>query len=89
MFRLIVWLILILVVVFFVVFNVDPKVKLHLLPGVTLENIPLALVIIISFTLGVLFGIMVSITQMIKLKLEIRKLQKEVEVKDEDSKQTF
>ncbi|QER42484.1 LapA family protein [Thermodesulfobacterium sp. TA1] len=89
MFRLIVWLILILVVVFFVVFNVDPKVKLHLLPGVTLENIPLALVIIISFTLGVLFGIMVSITQMIKLKLEIRKLHKEVEVKDEDSKQTF
>jgi len=57
MFKLLPWIILLLLVVFFVVFNVEPKVTVHLLPGVVLENIPLALVIIISFVLGVLFWV--------------------------------
>jgi len=57
MFKLLLWIILLLLVVFFVVFNVEPEVTVHLLPGVVLENIPLALVIIISFVLGVLFWV--------------------------------
>lgn len=57
MFKLLLWIILLLLVVFFVVFNVEPKVTVHLLPGVVLENIPLALVIFLSFVLGVLFWV--------------------------------
>jgi len=57
MFKLLPWIILLLLVVFFVVFNVEPKVTVHLLPGVVLENIPLALVIFLSFVLGVLFWV--------------------------------
>ncbi len=69
MFKLIIWIILLLLVVFFVVFNVEPKVTVHLLPGVSLENIPLALVIIVSFVLGVLFGLSFSLVQMLKRSL--------------------
>ncbi len=76
-FRLIFWIIIILIVAFFVVFNVQPQVKVHILPGFTLENIPLALVIIISFILGMLSGVILSLSQVIKYKLEIRKLKKE------------
>ena len=36
MFKLLLWIILLLLVVFFVVFNVEPKVTVHLLPGVVL-----------------------------------------------------
>jgi uncharacterized integral membrane protein len=69
MFKLILWIILLLLVVFFVVFNVEPKVTVHLLPGVALENIPLALVIIVSFVLGLLFGLSFSLVQMLKRSL--------------------
>jgi putative membrane protein len=69
MFKLILWIILLLLVVFFVVFNVEPKVTVHLLPGVALETIPLALVIIVSFVLGLLFGLSFSLIQMLKRSL--------------------
>ncbi|MCD6489645.1 MAG: LapA family protein [Thermodesulfobacterium sp.] len=75
--RLIIWIIITLSVVFFVVFNVEPKVQVHLLPGVTLENIPLALVIIISFILGLLAGMILFLGQIIKYQLELRKVKKE------------
>ncbi len=75
--RLIIWIIITLSVVFFVVFNVEPKVQVHLLPGVTLENIPLALVIIISFILGLLAGMILFLGQIIKYQLELRKTRKE------------
>jgi len=76
LFRLILWVILILAVVFFVIFNVEPRVQVHLLPGFTLENIPLALVIIVSFILGLLAGVILSLSQIIKYKMKIRKLEK-------------
>jgi putative membrane protein len=44
-------------------------VTVHLLPGVALENIPLALVIIVSFVLGLLFGLSFSLVQMLKRSL--------------------
>jgi putative membrane protein len=69
MFKLILWIIFLLLVVFFVVFNVEPKVTVHLLPGVALENIPLALVIIVSFVLGLLFGLSFFLVQMLKRSL--------------------
>ncbi len=74
--RLIVWIIITLLIVFFVIFNVEPRVQVHLLPGFTLENIPLALVIIVSFILGLLAGMILFLGQIIKYKLELRKLKK-------------
>ncbi len=87
-FRLILWIVIILLIVFFVIFNVEPKVQVHLFPGATLENIPLALVIIISFVLGLLSGVILSLSQIIKYKLEIRKLQKQNRLKAEIPSET-
>jgi uncharacterized integral membrane protein len=75
--RLIIWIIIILLIVFFVIFNVEPKVNVHILPGATLENIPLSLVIIISFILGLLSGMMLFLGQIIKYKLELRRAKKQ------------
>ncbi len=69
MLRLILWIVILLAVVFFVVFNVEPKVTVHLFPGVTLENVPLALVIIVSFVLGLLFGLTFALFQMLKRRI--------------------
>jgi len=77
--RLILWIIVILLVVFFVIFNVEPKVKVHLFPGITLENIPLALVIIISFILGLLSGMILFLGQLIKYQLELRRVKKQTQ----------
>lgn len=76
-FRLIIWIIITLLIVFFVVFNIEPKVQVHLFPGMTLENIPLALVIIISFILGLLAGMILFLGQIIKYQLELRRVKKE------------
>ncbi len=80
--RLILWIIVILLVAFFVIFNVEPKIKVHLLPGITLEDIPLALIIIISFILGLLSGIILFLGQLIKYQLELRKVKKQTHNKD-------
>ncbi len=74
--RLIIWIIITLFIVLFVVFNVEPKVNVYILPGVTLENIPLALVIIISFILGLLAGMILFLGQIIKYQLELRRARK-------------
>jgi len=84
LFRLILWIIIILCVVFFVIFNVEPKVQVHLLPGMTFENIPLALVIIVSFILGLLSGVIISLSQVIKYKMELRKLNKQKELQKKE-----
>ncbi len=84
-FRLILWIIIILCVVFFVIFNVEPKVQVHLLPGMTFENIPLALVIIVSFILGLLSGVIISLSQVIKYKMELRKLNKQKELQKKET----
>ena len=76
-FRLIIWIIITLLIVFFVVFNIEPKVQVHLFPGMTLEDIPLALVIIISFILGLLAGMILFLGQIIKYQLELRRVKKE------------
>jgi len=83
--RLILWILIILCVAFFVIFNVEPKVTLHLFPGFTIQNIPLALVIIISFVLGLLAGVIFSLGQVIKYKMKLRRLSKELK---EASKET-
>ncbi len=79
LFRLVLWIAIILIIVFFVIFNVEPKVEVTLFPGVVLQNIPLALVIIISFFIGLLCGALISFTQIVKHKLELRKLRKQLE----------
>lgn len=75
--RLIIWIIFTLLVVFFVIFNFEPKVQVYFFPGVVLENIPLALVIVISFILGLLAGIILLLGEVIKYKWELRKIKKE------------
>lgn len=78
MFRILLWVIMLLLVTFFVVFNVEPKVSVYLLPGFTLEGIPLALVIIVSFLLGLLFGSFIFFAQLLKAKMKINHLEKEL-----------
>ncbi|MGC9109337.1 MAG: LapA family protein [Caldimicrobium sp.] len=77
MFRIILWLIIIILITFFVVFNVEPKVDVHLFPGVTLQAMPLALVIILSFILGFLCGMLILLPQLIKSKIKLSQFEKE------------
>ncbi len=88
MLRIIFWIILVLGLTLFVVFNVEPKVTVHLLPGVSLEGMPLALVIMVSFLLGLLFGLLILFPQIIRARLRENQLTKELQglktVKPED-----
>ena len=88
-FRLIFWVAIILLVAFFVIFNVEPRVEVHVLPGKTLENIPLALVIIVSFIAGLLTGVLLALSQVIKHRLELRKLRKEKEKLEKELLSTY
>lgn len=76
MLKLLVWIILLILVVLFVVFNVDPKVNVYLLPGVSLEGIPLALVIIFSFLIGLLLGLLIIYPQLLKAKFKLYQMEK-------------
>ncbi len=78
MLKIIIWVVIVLSITFFVVFNVEPKVKVSLLPGFTLEEIPLALVIIISFILGLLSGLLIFLSELLRSKLKLSKLEKEI-----------
>ncbi len=88
MLRIIFWIILVLGLTLFVVFNVEPKVTVHLLPGVSLEGMPLALVIMVSFLLGLLFGLLILFPQLYRARLRENQLTKELQglktVKPED-----
>jgi len=77
-FRFLAWLLILVFVLFFVVFNFEPKVVVKIFPGVYLENVPLAVVIIISFILGLLLGLMIAFIQILKYKLQLEKLSKEI-----------
>jgi len=77
MFRIILWLIIIVLITFFVVFNVEPKVDVHLFPSVTLQGMPLALVIILSFILGLLCGMLILLPELIRSKIKLSQLEKE------------
>ena len=76
MLKLLLWIVILLLVVLFVAFNVDPKVTVHLLPGISLEGIPLALVIIFSFVLGLLLGLLLVYPKLLKAKLQIYQLER-------------
>ncbi|MCS7279641.1 MAG: LapA family protein [Thermodesulfobacteriaceae bacterium] len=78
-FKLIFWIIVILLITFFVIFNVEPKVRIFLFPGITLENMPLALVIIISLILGFLSGLLLAFSNILKLQRKIKKLENKKE----------
>lgn len=85
MFRLILWIIILLIFTFFVVFNVEPKVTIHLFPGVSLEGMPLALVIIISFLLGLLSGALILFPKLLKANIKISQLEKNLKKKESQS----
>lgn len=84
-FRLLAWLLILVFVLFFVVFNFEPKVVVTIFPGVYLENVPLAVVIIISFILGLLLGLMIAFIQILKYKLQLEKLSKEIKFSSKNS----
>jgi len=84
-FRLILWIIILLIFTFFVVFNVEPKVTIHLFPGVSLEGMPLALVIIISFLLGLLSGALILFPKLLKANFKIGQLEKELKKRESQS----
>lgn len=75
--RLLGWLFILIFVLFFTVFNFEPKVVVILFPGVYLENVPLAVVIIISFVLGLLAGLIITLVQVLKYRLQLEKLLRE------------
>ncbi|GEM_PF-710777 len=87
--RLVFWVAIILLVAFFVIFNVEPRVEVHVLPGKSIQDIPLALVIIISFVAGLLSGVILSLSQIIKYKLEGRRLRKEKEKLEKELLSTY
>ncbi len=87
MFRIILWIIILLLVTFFVIFNVEPKVSVHLLPGVSLEGMPLSLVIMVSFILGLLFGFLIFFPQLIKAKMRISHLEREIKKSQSQAKE--
>lgn len=82
--RLLGWLFILIFVLFFTVFNFEPKVMVTLFPGVYLENIPLAVVIIISFVLGLLSGLIITFIQALKNRLKLEKLLKEKQDRSQD-----
>ncbi len=84
--RIIIWILIILLITFFIVFNIEPKVRVYLFPGITLENIPLALVIIISFILGLLSGMIIFLGQIVKYQLELRKAKKSENLRSQGGK---
>lgn len=75
--RLIFWIIIILIITFFIIFNVEPRVNIFILPGITLKDMPLALVIIISIILGFISGLLVAFSKIIILQRKIKQLEKE------------
>ncbi|MFN4197222.1 MAG: lipopolysaccharide assembly protein LapA domain-containing protein [Caldimicrobium sp.] len=78
MFKFLLWIILLILVVFFVAFNVNPKVTVHLFPGVSLTDIPLALVIIFSFLLGLLLGLLLLYPKLLKANYQLHRLEKKL-----------
>lgn len=84
--RIIIWILIILLITFFIVFNIEPKVRVYLFPGITLEDIPLALVIIISFILGLLSGMIIFLGQIVKYQLELRKTKKSENLRSQGGK---
>ncbi|MFN4131475.1 MAG: lipopolysaccharide assembly protein LapA domain-containing protein [Caldimicrobium sp.] len=87
MIKLLLWIIFLILIVLFVVFNVDPKVTVHLLPGVSLEGIPLALVIIFSFILGFLLGLLLVYPQLLKAKFKIYQWERKARLSNLEEKE--
>lgn len=70
--------VVILVVLGFALQNSNEQVKVVFLTNVwQYESVQLWMVIYISFGLGVLFWLIVSVFQVLQLRMEIRKLKKE------------
>lgn len=78
MLKLLVWIIFIILFALFIAFNVYPKVTVTLFPGASLQDIPLALVIIFSFILGLLSGLLVIYPKLLRFQLKIHQLEKKV-----------
>ncbi|MFN3920920.1 MAG: lipopolysaccharide assembly protein LapA domain-containing protein [Caldimicrobium sp.] len=87
MIKLLLWIIFLILIVLFVVFNVDPKVSVRLLPGVSLEGIPLALVIIFSFILGFLLGLLLVYPQLLKAKFKMYQWERKARLSNLEEKE--
>lgn len=78
MFKFFLWIIILILVVLFVAFNIDPKVTVRLLPGISLTEVPLALVIIFSFLLGLLLGLLLLYPKLLKTNYQLHRLEKKL-----------
>ncbi len=76
MFRLLIWIIFLVLFALFIAFNINPKVTVSLFPGVALQDIPLALVIIFSFILGLLSGLLIIYPKLFRSQLKAHQLEK-------------
>ncbi|WP_041675796.1 LapA family protein [Sulfurihydrogenibium azorense] len=76
--RLIIWLFILLIVAYFVAMNAT-SVSVNLLPGYQTVPMPLSVVIIFSVVIGAIFALTLTIGDWIKFKMEINKLNKQLQ----------
>lgn len=76
--RLVIWLIILLLVAYFVAMNTT-SVSVNLIPGYQTVPMPLSIVIIFSAVIGAIFALTLTIGDWIKFKMEIGKLNKQLQ----------
>ncbi|MDM7274279.1 LapA family protein [Sulfurihydrogenibium azorense] len=76
--RLIIWLFILLIVAYFVAMNTT-SVSVNLIPGYQTIPMPLSVVIIFSVVIGAIFALTLTIGDWIKFKMEINKLNKQLQ----------
>ncbi|WP_028950058.1 LapA family protein [Sulfurihydrogenibium subterraneum] len=76
--RFVIWLIILLLVAYFVAMNTT-SVSVNLIPGYQTVPMPLSIVIIFSAVIGAIFALTLTIGDWIKFKMEISKLNKQLQ----------
>lgn len=76
--RLIIWLFILLIVAYFVAMNTT-SVSVNLIPGYQTIPMPLSVVIIFSVVIGAIFALTLTIGDWIKFKMEVNKLNKQLQ----------
>ncbi|WP_297887382.1 LapA family protein [Sulfurihydrogenibium sp.] len=76
--RLIIWLFILLLVAYFVAMNTT-TVSINLVPGYQTVPMPLSIIIIFSTIIGAILALILTIGDWIKFKLEINKLNKQLQ----------
>jgi uncharacterized integral membrane protein len=83
--RFILWLFTLLIAGYFVATN-NISVTVNLLPGYQTVPFPLSIIILISIIIGAMLAILITIGDWIKLKIEISRLKKQLEICEKEKK---